>query len=213
MERNSTSLYVVILVFALLVLAGFYLVFDKMSALKDGTSDLELQLKVLELRLQAATTTPPAGTPEPTAPLPPAPTSTPADTTPTIQTAIIFNATSGPALQPQTKLTIQVEHVTRATDGTLTLSVKVFTGEATSYSAFDPKEVFEIMSLEGENTKASLVTGQFASMPAKGATSGTVVFPTDPSRSTIILQIGQGDALKFYELDFTRKVYRETIVG
>jgi len=211
MERNSIAVYVVILVFALLVLAGFYLVFDKMSTLKDGTSDLELQVKVLELRLQAATTTPAATPIEPTTP--PAPTSTPVDTTPTIQTAIIFNATSGPALQPQTKLTVQVERVTRTADGSLTLSVKVFAGEATSYSAFDPKEVFEIMNLEGDDTKASLVTGQFASMPAKGAVGGTVVFSTDPARSTIILQVGTGDTLKFYELDFTRKVYRETVVG
>jgi hypothetical protein len=213
MSSNSVATATIIIVFALLVLAGFYFVFDRMSSLKDDLGDLELQLKVIELRLNAATTTPAQVAPvQPNEPTPPA-TTTPVETTPTIQTAIIFNATSSSTLQPQTKLTVQVDKATRSTDGTFTLIVKVFTGEASSYSAFDPKEVLEVVNLTGDNTRASLVTGQFGSMPAKGAVTGTVVFTTDPSRSTVILQVGQGVDAKFYEFDFSRKVYRETVIG
>ncbi len=213
MDRTTVVLISLFLIFALFVLAGFYLVFDKIGTVQLGMKDLELSIASLK---RAVPEERPAA-PEPIAPVPaPAtstPTSTVAESAPTVSTAIIFQASSSASLQPQTKLTVQVEKVTRETDGTITLSIKVFTGEASGYSAFDPRAVLELIDLEEGNREASLVTGSFNSMPAKSAISGSVVFKTDSAKRTIFLQVGSGEELKFYEFDFERKTYRETVIG
>jgi hypothetical protein len=204
-------MYAVIVVFALLVLAGFYFIFDKMSSLQATVNSFERQAAAEALvptpaQPQIPTPTPPPATSTPT-------TTTPQDSSLTIPTAIIFSASSSPALQPQGRLTVQVEKAVKSSDGTITLSIKVFTGEVTSYTSFDPKDVLQILNLEGDNTTSSLVTGSFSSMPPKGAVTGSVLFKTDPARGTFILQVGPVETAKFYEFDWSRKTYTETVVG
>ena len=105
-----------------------------------------------------------------------------------------------------------VESAKREVDGRVTMGIKVFSGEATGYTALDPRTLFELLNLEGENIKANGMTGSFSTIPAKGAVSGTLTFQTDPARRTIILQVNLPEA-KFYEFDFDRKTYKQAEVG
>ena len=73
----SFTPYIVLAAFALLVIAGFYLVFDRMSSLKDEVNDLKLQLTVAKLsgtpQVQPPASSEPAA-PEPSSSQPSTPT-------------------------------------------------------------------------------------------------------------------------------------------
>ncbi|MDO8557400.1 MAG: hypothetical protein Q7R98_02970 [Candidatus Jorgensenbacteria bacterium] len=212
MERKSDApIYITIVVFAFLVAGGFLLMSDRIGSLSTDLKNTQSQLEMANGSIsspqtgsQQTNTTPVQNvTPQQTAP----------QNSVSIPTAIIFTTQSSPALSPQTSITVTVEDARRETDGTLTLDLKVFTDTASGYSAFDPKSSIEVLNLSGDNIKATEVNGQFASIPPKSAATGNIVFQTDASRNTVIIQIGSGDSMKFYEFNFTKKTYKETTVG
>lgn len=211
MQQNQTPLYVIVIVLAIFMVGGFVLLSIELSDLKSAVSDLRLAgaRPVVETPLPAvppaspptSTTTPPAGGP------PPAPAVT------TIPTAIIFQTQSGPALQPRTNLTVAVESVTRSSDGTVTVHLRVYTNQVTGYSAFNPAGSLQLIDLNGENQPPTPGTGLFGSIPPQSAAEGTVTFTTDPTRDTLILQTGSSDNPTFYEFNFAKKTYKETVIG
>jgi len=69
------------------------------------------------------------------------------------------------------------------------------------------------VNLEGENQKAILTEGQFDSMPPNSAVVGKLIFDGSPTTNTIILQVGYGENLKFYEFNFIKRTYKETVIG
>ena len=209
--ENDKAIYVLFLIFAIAVMAGFYFVFDKISTLSTEVKNMELTLQIGNRETNVI----PTPTSTPATPTTPLPTSTPVvvSTDIVIPTAIIFNALSSSALKPQATTTIMVENVSKADDGTIALSVKVFTSNATSYTAIDLKDQFWIINLNGDNEAASRVEGQFQSMPMKSSITGKVFFTPTKERNSFILQIGSGDEIKFYEFDFLKKTYTETEIG
>lgn len=211
--KNGTGVYLVIVLFALLVLSGFYLMLDKIGSLRTDLKNLELTFGLLEKQF---TETKNASLPEEKAPSdnpqPPAP-EPPKSEDVSINTTILFIASSSPALQPQTKITVMVEKVSKSKDGTVKLNFRALTNEATAYSAFEPRYLFEIVNLTGENLKPLDVTGKFDSIPPNTSSPGEITFKIEPSQNTLILQIGSSENIKFYEFNFSRKTYKETAVG
>jgi hypothetical protein len=211
--KNDKTIYFIILIFAFLVLGGFFVVLNQISGLSAEVKNNELNLQLISEKISGATATS----------TPVQETSTPAqnETSTTqipsndivIPTGIIFMASSSASLQPQTLVTITIEKITKKSDGTVTVALKAFTNEATSYSAITPSDFLQYVSLDSENQKPTDVSSVFASMPPKSVTSGTINFHIDPAKNTMILQTGQGDEPKFYEINFTKGTYKETAIG
>lgn len=191
----------------ILMLVGFYFTLNKLSTLSRDFQNFESQT-----RLQNQINNFPAATTTPSEADQSAPT---ADATSevVIPTSIIFNASSSPVLTPQTNLTVTVENVAKAQDGTITVNVKIFSSEAGSYSAIDAKGLFELVDLNGSNQNPLSATDSFNSIPPQNAVTGSLTFKTDPRNTTVILQIGGGDQIRFYQFDFVKQNYKEMILG
>lgn len=133
-----------------------------------------------------------------------------------IPASIIFPAVSSPLLLPQSNLTITIEKFVKSpADDTITLNLKIFTNETFSYSALEISGLFALVDLEkGEMQKPARATGSFNSLPPQSATPGQIIFNLDEtSKNIFILKIGADENAKFYELDFNKRMYRETSVG
>jgi len=131
----------------------------------------------------------------------------------TIPTAIIFNTLSSPLLKPRSNVAVIVEGVSRDSAGLLTVHLKVFTSEATSYSALNVGSIFELVDLSGLNQRVDRVLGSFDSMPPKKVVTGGVLFNTSPDTDTVILQLNTGEEIRHYEFDFEKHSYKEVVLG
>lgn len=215
--KNNGALYALLAIFALLVLSGFYFIFEKISNLRSELKNFELSLQILEEKIndiETANKNP--GTEnqrklddnlEPTNPI------NNETEEATINAAILFEIQSSPILQPQTKITMLIEKVAKLTVGTIKLSFKAFTNEATTYSTIEPRDFFELVNLTGDNQRPLAVNGQFTSIPPKNSAAGEIIFKIEPNQNTFILQVGDGENLKFYEFNFSKKTYKETVLG
>ncbi len=210
--RNHKGVYFVFGVFAIAVLVAFYVAFDEISALDSHVKNVELNLE-LALKSDVATSTSSSTTP---------PASTGTTNNPpvveqggniTIPTGIVLNATSSPLLQPQAMITLIVQDVAKQTDGKVFVHLKASTEKAQSYSAIDPKEFFQLVSLSSDNQQALAVDGTWNSMPPQGTVQGTIMFQIEPAQTFLILQTGKGEAVKFYQFDFQTKSYKEVVLG
>lgn len=131
-----------------------------------------------------------------------------------LPTAIIFNTLSSPALQPQTNIAVIVEGLSKSEDGQIVVRFKAFTSEASSYSALSVQDLFEIVDLSsGANQRPADVKGSFASIPPKSAVSGTVEFRVSATQRSIILQVNAEGGARFYQFDFEKRTYKETVLG
>lgn len=190
----------------IIILLGFYLVIDEVSNLRNDVRNLELALEISKKGDEVvgeATSTEADG-------------EAPAEKrTSVIPTAIIFDALSSPLLTPQTKVTVAVESVSKTEDGAVNVHIRAFTSEASAYSALVPQNFFELIDLEagGKSIKPIETTGAFSSIPPKSAVSGRVTFKIEPAKNSIILQVNYDNTIKYYELDFGRKTYKETVLG
>ncbi len=211
LEKNTKS-YFIFGVFAVLVLIVFYIVFDQINTLDTHVKNVELNLE-LALKSDIATSTVSSTAPS----LPASGTNNPPITEQgeniIIPTGIVFNATSSPLLQPQATIVLIVQDVAKQADGKVFVHLKASTERAQSYSAIDPKDFFQLVSLSSENQRALAADGAWSSMPPQGTVQGTLMFQVDPSQTSLILQVGKGDAIKFYQFDFQTKTYKEVILG
>jgi hypothetical protein len=201
---------ILLIFFLIIILAGFYLLLDNIRSLRNDVKNLELAIEILKrnqetadnkkTEISAEPTTTPAITPQ-------------TENTITIPTSIIFETQSSPALEPRTKITITIESVTKTKDGRVTLNIKAYTNEATSYSAIEIRDLFQLVNLSGEDQKPLEINGSFQSMPPKSSVSGNAVFKIEPNQNSIILQVGPLENASFYEFNFLQKTYKETILG
>lgn len=206
----------VIVIFAFMVLGGFYLIFDKLSGLEAEVRNAELNYQLASSKTVAPETPGPAATSTANEGNPPVqnpPAEDQAGDGIVVPTGIIFTVISSPALQPQTSVTVTIEKIVKKADGTVIIQLKAFTSQATSYSAVDPGEFIQIVSLDSDNQRPVNASAIFNSMPPKSVSTGTATFKTEPGNDTIIIQTGQGDNLNFYEINFAKKTYKETIIG
>lgn len=214
MDNNKTLLTIFVL-FVLIALVGFYMAFDKIATLSTTVSNLELaqQIKDKSTGPSQSGTDTTVSTPVATSSEVKQPAPTQSDIVAKIPAAIIFNTLSDAALQPQATTTITVESVSKKSDGTIQVNIKVYTPNASSYTAIDPRGIFWLVNLNGDNVMVSQVNGQFQSMPPQSSTAGQLILKPSTDSDNIILQIGNGDMAKFYQFDFTKLTYKETIIG
>ena len=210
---NNKTLLTILVIFVLISIVGFYVAFDKIATLSTTVSNLELANQIKSKSEE----TPVAPTPTPAPTNQPAQTNQPAgdatDVIAKISTAIIFDVNSSSSLLPQATTTITIDNVSKLKDGTLTADIKAFTSNASSYTAIDPKSLFWIINVDGSDVLATDAKGQFSSMPPKSSVSGQIIFKPASDRNSYIFQVGTGDDTKFYEFDFAKKTYKETIIG
>lgn len=216
--KDDKIIYIIIVIFALLVLAGFYLVFDKISGLRVALENAKMNY---QLASQSANNANPSSPSAPEALSSPTSstnnqntlTDQPAANGIAIPTGIIFTASSSPMLQPQASITVTIDSITQKSDGTILFSVKAFTDQSSSYSAIDLGDLMQLVNLNGDNRKANDIKGAFNSMPPGSAVTGSLSFQGSPNQNSIILQIGQDNNLKFYEINFLKGTYKETVIG
>lgn len=216
MAKRKNKLFYFTLIFVVLAFVGFYLILNEINDLQNDIKNLELALEIYKKEgniispeedlfgSQATSTEANGGA------LPPE-----EKKISVIPTAIIFETLSSPLLEPRTKITVTVESISKTEDGTLNVDIRAFTSEATTYSALEPRNFFELINLEenGKTEKPIDIKGTFQSIPPKSAISGRVIFKVEPAKNIIILQISYDETIKYYELNFSKKTYKETILG
>lgn len=130
-----------------------------------------------------------------------------------IPTSIIFSSESSPVLVPQTELLITIENARKLEENIIVLNIKAYSWKAESYSSLDPSTVFELVNLTGTNQKPISTSGQFNSIPPKNSINGTITFRLNEGENKAIIQIRTIEDLFFFEFDFERGGYQETVVG
>jgi hypothetical protein len=204
------GIYIFLVVLTIAVLVGFYVIFRQLNV---------IQQVVLNT---PANNSQPVVTPAATSSGNQVPSSTPTNTPPagkniagvvSIPTGIIFTVSSSPVLQPQTNVTVTITSVTQAADGTVTVNLKAYTNQTTSYSALNPADFLQIVNLSGDNETIVSTTGNWNSMPPQGVTTGTAVFKVSPNTNTLILQIGDPTSAEYYQFDFANQNYKQTVLG
>lgn len=210
MKQGNGNIYTILFVFAMLVIAGFFFVFDAIGTLRTDIKNVEMAFELFERNETEITKVEKENTSIPSTLENPPETQNEGIVVPT---AILFKTLSSPSLLPRTDITLSVEKIVKMENGDVRVYFKAFTNEATGYSSIDPASLFQIISLEGDNLKPSSVDGQFSSMPPKSAVSGSVLFNPKEKRDTLILQTGDSGQIKFYEVNFLKKTYKETEIG
>ncbi len=222
--RNIRNIYLLFAVVIVVMLLGFYFLFNKISGIENiiGNNGTQNVLPgSTSSPLSVVTTTGNSGSEPTTTGSSANGTQTGSTTTGSQATSaaisiasnILFNASSSADLEPQTDLTILVSKVSEMTDGTLAVAVKVFTDSASSYSAVDMGNLIQIFNPTGSNTVADNVVGAFKAMPPQSSVDGAVNFKIDPGTTSIILEVGSPDSPNFYQFDFNAKTYKQTTVG
>ncbi len=206
--RGSGTVFVFIILIAVIA-GGFYLVLSDIRDVREQAQNLELNFDLLYDKLAGGVETiAPEGTKTPTSTLP-----AETGTGTLVLTAVLFTADSSPLLSPQTELTVVLERVTKTAEGVVALGIKAYTNQANSYSALEPANFFEFLNPNGPNLKPLKVRGDFNSIPPQSSVSGEVVFKVPPETKQVILEIGAKEGVKYYEIDFEARSYREAVLG
>ncbi len=211
-DRELKTIWAMLAIIILLMLAGFLLLFKKIDNLKS-----EMVSPVTSPIEPASSTSSIAGVEESNKENSekgiPIGDKTNQSMPISIETNIILRASSTPDLQPQAALTVLISKATKMNDGTLAIAIKVFTDTATSYSAINLSDYIQIFDPSGNNRKPSAITGAFKAMPPKSAIDGVINFSSNPSETSYILEVGSPENPTFYQFDFLEKTYQQINVG
>lgn len=214
MERKNVGIYIIACIVIILVVTGFFFVFNSIGTLRTDIKNLEMALELANKERQATiivptqeektqeitTTTTPEQIPD-------------ATVLTAIPMAILLDMQPDAISPSQANLSVSVESANKNSDGTVSLNFKIYTNKAVGNSTLDPSKIFGIISMDSDNIQPFRINGQFSAIPPKSVVSGSVFFRISQGQSTIIFQIGSGENTKFYEVDFFKKTYKETIIG
>jgi len=216
MERKNVGVYVVIALVFVFTLTGFFFVFDSIGTLRTDVRNVEMALELANKERQATPVEQPIKKvdQEPK-------NATSSDeqaaevvtSIATVPTAILMDVQSSPTSLPQTNLTLSVESINKNSNNTLSVNFKIYTSKATGNSSIDPSKIFSIVALDSDNIESFKTNGQFTSIPPKSVVSGSLLFRISQAQNTVILQVGYGENIKFYEVNFSEKSYKETVIG
>lgn len=200
-------------IIALFTLGGFFLTFDSLGDMRNEVRDIRTSVELLSRAEEAPEPVYPSGeepagdsengSQEPSNPVQGI----------SIPTAILFDTTSSPALQPQVRLSVGIENVVKTPDGTVVVNFRIYTSKASGYTALNISDIFQVIFLDGEDMRPSSVTGSFQSIPPKSMVLGSVEFSLSPDADSVILQAGPLESARFYTFDFSRETYKETPLG
>lgn len=216
MERKNIGIYIAIAIVFIFAVTGFFFTFDSIGTLRTDVRNVEMGLELANKERQATPVEQPQKQETQGAKNT---TSSEEQTTDivtsiaAVPTAILMDIQSNPDLLPQTNLSLSVESVNKNSDNTLSVNFKIYTNKAAGYSSIDPSKIFSIVALDSDNIEPFKTNGRFSSMPAKSAISGSVLFKISQAQNNIILQVGSGENMEFYEIDFRDKSYKETVIG
>ncbi len=214
MNRYIRNIYFLFTVLVIIVLAGFYVLFQKINGLSGNYGQDQSSVSVQQIATSSGTQSQSTSTPGlSTTTATTSPETGSAGSPVSIDSSILFNATSSSSLQPQANLTILVSKVSESPDGNVAVTVKVFTDSASSYSAVDIGSLVQIFNPSGQNQSANNIVGAFKAMPPQSSVDGVLNFTVSPGTSSVTLQIGQSDNLNFYKFDFTSGSYKQITVG
>lgn len=199
-------------VIAIIAIVGFVAVLSDINSLRTDVHNLKLAFEVFSLQENASGTAPAATAPKNAEENKPVSTP-PRENKTVIQTAIFTEVISSPLLNPQVPLTLTVESVEKAEDGTVTVAFKVLSDKAENYSALSPRDFFEIVNLTGQDQSPLRVEGEFESIAPRSAVSGKVFFKIGADDTSFILRVGTLENARFYEFNFKNRSYKETVIG
>lgn len=213
MKYNERIFYIVLFSFLLFVVVGFYFTFEKIAAVKSEVSNLELSLEILKKYVNGdnASGTAKAILPSPTPVDTSSQPNTNSGTSIDVPSAIVYEIKQNKDLKIPAETILNVDSA-KLLSNELTFSLKAISLEATSSFSLSPKDFIQLVSLEGENIKASSVSDGFSNIQPKTNATGTITFKINAS-NTVILQIGNGDTARFFEFNFSTKTYKEVQLG
>lgn len=206
--ESKNNLPLVLLTLA--VLAGAYFFLSSLWNLNNRLTNVEF---AVGLKNQNTSTTDDDTTSSsPKLPILPSP-ETATSTEISLPTNIFFEASSSPTLLPQTILDVAIESLNKNSDGLVSLSVKISSSRAQSYSAINLNEIFAVIGSQGEVLRPYRLEGRFDSLAPRVSVSGRVFFLLPENQNLIMLRLGYPENASYYEVDFSKKEYRETFLG
>lgn len=121
-----------------------------------------------------------------------------------IPASIVYIANDSP-----NKVVLAIESVGKTEKGTVIVGIKALTFEATSATSINPTNFLALIPSTGGEIHSDFVQGNFTNMSPGGSYAGNVIFTMPAGRSTLILQVGTGQAVVFFEFDFSSKTFRQ----
>lgn len=120
-----------------------------------------------------------------------------------------FNISNG----EKVNLPILINKVTKDPLGRLNVSLKVFTDQVNATTSLEIGDFVEVFNMTGNNIKVESVKGAFKRIPPQSSIDGILTFIINPDLDSVILQVGNGDDINFYEFNFKDGTYKLTTVG
>jgi hypothetical protein len=134
--------------------------------------------------------------------------------TKTINSNILFSAEGlNVSNGEKVELPILINKVTKDPLGRLNVSLKVFTDQVNATTSLEIGDFVEVFNMTGNNIKVESVRGAFKRIPPQSSVDGILTFIINPDLDSVILQVGNGDDINFYEFNFKDGTYKLTTVG
>jgi|SRR3989344_5808873 len=125
-----------------------------------------------------------------------------------IPASIVYVASDSP-----NKVVLAIESVGKTEKGTVLVAIKALTFEAEGATSLNPANFLVLIPRTGGEIHADFVQGNFTNMAPGASYAGNVVFTMPAGRSTLILQVGSGQAVVFFEFDFNEKTFRQVEIS
>ncbi len=125
-----------------------------------------------------------------------------------IPTSIVYIASEAPE-----KVVLSIESVGKTDKGTVLVALRVFTLEASRATSINPADFLALIPPEGNETRPDFIQGNFTNMAPGGNYQGNAIFTVPAGRTSIILQVGRGEGVVFFEFNFANKTFRQVEIS
>lgn len=125
-----------------------------------------------------------------------------------IPTSILYVASETP-----NKVVLSIESVGKTEKGTVLVAIKALTFETSNVTSVDPSNFLALIPPEGVEIRPNFIQGNFTNIAPNGSYAGNAIFSVPAGRNSIILQVGSGQGVVFFEFDFNAKTFRQVDIS
>ncbi len=130
------------------------------------------------------------------------------ETLTSIPTSIVYIKGESP-----TKVVLVIESVGKTEKGTVLVTFKALTLEATRTTTVNPAGLLALIPPEGSETRPDFVQGNFVNMAPDQIYPGNAVWNVPAGRTSVILQVGEGEGVVFFEFNFNTKTFQQVEIS
>lgn len=125
-----------------------------------------------------------------------------------IPTSIVYIASDAPD-----KVVLTIESVGKTEKGTVLVALRTLTLEASGVTSVIPDNFLALIPPEGSEVRPDFVQGNFTNMAPGRSYDGQAVFTAPAGRNSIILQVGRGENIFFFEFNFSTKTFKQVEIS